>query len=280
MFRLNERRSELLNPFHVEEARKAEDMPGERKLKASRLTAIRSWIANKRFCRAHFAYAECAEDGKTYRVNGQHTSTVLSECNDDDPKAFDFPKDIQVDLEFWKCDTKSELSDIFDTFDNPKSARTNDDKLGVYQAQYSDLQGVSRKVCKAGLQAINELRRQKNEDGKPAVALRETGLLLAETEVREFIRWLMSFDNAPNRLWANQGIGAAMAESFYEDRDSSDAIWSQVIDEANPDPRDPKRLWASQIRATVARSTRNKGWYFRNARKEYRKWKKEIGLAV
>lgn len=280
MFNLEERRSEVLSPSHVAEAKNAENMPGERKLKPVRLKTIREWVRNGKFCRANFAYAECAEDGKIYRVNGQHTSHILSECDDNDPAAPNFPKDVPVHLEFWKCTHKTELSEIFDTFDPPVSARTNDDKLGVYQAQYPDLNGISRVAVKAGLRAVNELRREKGEDDKPAVLAREVGLLLADPLVRDCVRWFSCFESSPNRLWINPGIGAAMAESFYDDRDTADAIWTQVIDEAEPDPRDPKRLWASQIRATVARSSRNKTWYFRNARKEYRKWKKELGLAV
>ena len=262
----------VLTPAHVEQAQAAASIPGERPIRPKRANTIRQWIANGRFCRANFAYAKCKEDGVTYRVNGQHTSHELSKCDDDDPNALDFPQDVEVHIEHWECDNLGDLADIFDTFDNPTSARSNDDKLGVFLAQYDDLRGVSKTVTKAAVQAVNEYRRGLMSDECRPVHSRELGLLLADDEIREFVRFCADFEESVYRGWKNYGIGAAMYETWKEDAETAREIWSEVFEESNPDPRSPMRLWVSQMRASEARSGKDKRWYYRSARREYKKW--------
>ena len=269
-----------LTPDHVEQAQEAASIPGERPIRPGRAKKIQQWIANGTFCRANFAYAECKEDGVTYRVNGQHTSHELSKCDDDDPNAPDFPQDVDVHIEHWVCDSRDELADIFETFDNPTSGRTNDDKLGVFVAQYDDLRGIPKVVAKSALKAVNEYRREVKSDEFPPVQTRDLGLLLAEEDIRKFVQFYVEFQQSIYQGWKNHGVGAAMYEAWKEDAETAGEIWAEVLDESNPDPRSPQRVWVSTMRATQARSGRTKGWYYRNARTQYRKWKKELNSVM
>jgi len=271
-FKLVRSQKTTLTPEHVAQAQAAASIPGERPIRPKRANTIQQWIANGKFCRGNFAFAKCKADDVTYRVNGQHTSHELSKCDDNDPNALDFPENVEVNIEHWECDSVGDLPDIFDTFDNPTSARSNDDKLGVFLAQYDDLRGVTKVVAKAGVQAVNEYRRGLNSDEIRPVQSRELGLLLGEDDIRDFVRFCADFEESVYKGWKNYGIGAAMYETWKEDPETAKEIWSEAFEESNPDPRAPTRLWVSQMRASEARSGKDKRWYYRSARREYRKW--------
>src|SRR5437588_9812019 len=74
--------------------------PGDRPLNSDRCNQLRRIIANQEFRTAEWASAVC--EGKEYRVNGKHTSTILTEIDGSFP-------DVMVIVEKYACDSLEAL---------------------------------------------------------------------------------------------------------------------------------------------------------------------------
>src|SRR5215468_3427985 len=72
---------------------------GERPLQPTRLADMTHWLTARLWTRAHWATCHVKTSGTLYRVNGHHSSTVLSQAADDL-----FPVGSPVIIERWECD--------------------------------------------------------------------------------------------------------------------------------------------------------------------------------
>src|SRR5262249_15132386 len=127
------------------------------------------------------------------RADGQHTSHVLANCPDEQ-----FPAGLSVTIQTYHLDDVRETPELFDLFDNPMSARTNMDKLGVLVAGYADLADLDRGFLSHVAKGIDYYFRGLSKDGKQSVlfANRDCGLYFIDAEVRKFALWIQSWDNA------------------------------------------------------------------------------------
>lgn len=78
MYSIN--KSEVLDLTYdlAKEFREMEKVPGERPLKSARLKYFEDLINAGTFADPTWSQGICKEDGKTYRLDGQHTSTQLA----------------------------------------------------------------------------------------------------------------------------------------------------------------------------------------------------------
>lgn len=263
-----------LTPAHAEEALKANSTPGERPLKKSRLQTARNRIMEGMFCRADFAYVDCKQDGKRYRINGHHTSTVLCECADNPD--LEFPEAVPLCIEIWQCDRVSELGDAFELFDNPVSNRTSGERLIVHiRERQADLDGVDDKVIAGALKGVNMSRKMARVEEEPSVNQWELGSLLSDPRVVDFCHFVQSFKDASWPGWREAGIAAAMYRSFLDDADTARSTWEECFDELNDNENSSSRKFVNRMRTEKGRKHRTPTWFYNEAKaywvKSYRK---------
>lgn len=89
-------------------------------------------------------------DGRTCRINGQHSSKALMLMLDKDK----FPKDAWVLLEEWKVENEFDIVSLFAQYDSRKSARTPEDQALIAQKSNSCLDVVNPKLAKVTANAL------------------------------------------------------------------------------------------------------------------------------
>ena len=274
-----------LDTKKLEEIEAARPVPGERDLKSSRLRFLTGLLEDGKFNRCDWGTCHCKEDGLTYRCNGQHSSNRLRAVLNGEIEA-EFPEGVPVTLTKYECDTKLELANVFDQFDQHHSSRSADDKLGIYIAQHSDLVGIDKKLIGKILCGVDFLRKQKVELALTEIGpvevpeAHERGRLLAVDSVRDFIDMMHDYEDAPFKLWeGKQGICARFYMAFIEHgkemaRDLIE-VTVNIADESS-------RSYTEQIARADSRKGKEAGWFYRATDKHLRQLVKlhaQIGAA-
>src|SRR5712675_629850 len=103
---------ELVTQFHRMKA-----SPTERELNSLRVRHLREKVDAGQMTTFQWAIARLK--GQDYRVNGQHSSTMLDELAQAPNGAF--PSDAKVHLDTYEVDDEAELAILFRQFDDRKS---------------------------------------------------------------------------------------------------------------------------------------------------------------
>jgi hypothetical protein len=110
----------------------------ERDIKSKRLDYLRDAVLGGTAIAFTWTKAKVAASGKTYRVNGHHSSTMLAELNGD------FPAGLKAHIDTYEVPDDTTLGLLFQQIDSRQSARTVDDISGAYQGLQPDLAGVPK----------------------------------------------------------------------------------------------------------------------------------------
>lgn len=256
---------------HVEERRDALTIPGERPLRKKRLEYITDLLENGTFYRADFAYAKCAEDGKIYGVNGKHTYVALIQCKEN-VEMPDFPEGIPLCIEVFECDTKDELSTIFDNYDNPISNRTAGDKLGTQIAMRRDsLEGLDDKIIRAALNGVNYARATARDPREPKMGRWVLGELLQDDEVCDFCRYVQGFKDDSWDGWKIPAVCAAIYKSWRENEDVAQAVWEEALNETDENEDSDSRKYVNRMRTERGRKVKSPDWFYNES---IRYWKR------
>src|SRR5262249_45939277 len=140
MFRLVNSETKTLTPELAERFKAMLPSPTERAFDPARAKMLREKFAAGQGIPCTWATAKFGD--KEYRVNGQHSSSVLTESNGQ------FPQGLKVHLDTFEVDSLDELAGLFRQFDNRKSGRTPTDVSGAYQGLYPELRDVPRAAAK------------------------------------------------------------------------------------------------------------------------------------
>lgn len=263
----------------LEEMESLSRIPGERDLQKNRLKFIRKLLADGEFNRCEWATCLCKENETLYRVNGQHSSAILRESLKGDDEELSFPAGIPVIVSRYECDTIESLADVFDQFDSPVSARSAEDKLGIYMAQFRDMIGIDKKFCGQVLRGVSwailhvpTATKALGENVKSPTAY-DRGLLLRHDLVREFIDMLHQWPDAPFREWLNRsGIVARTFDLFLEDRETSEVAIEQMVYEVG----EAATVFTKEVRTSAMRTGKDEGFYYRKTEKYLKKALAEI----
>ena len=247
-------------------------LPGERPLRPSRLTFLEKHRQQGTFVSPNWAEAVDITTGQRYRVNGQHSSTMLARLAPED-----FPQNLLVTIEEYTFDDlASDAVLIFDLFDNPQSARTNLDIMGLYRARYPDLAGIDLKIL---VDVTNGVWFYEHERGDQGVAFkpRERGLYLMRPEVRAFARWVTAgFADAKHKwMFGKVGIVAEMFASMQvPDKSVAEEFWRLVLTESHPDPDNETRELSDTLKGWVTRpKAPSQGRFRKEAKKCLRRFR-------
>jgi hypothetical protein len=202
----------------AEEMRDMEPSPTERDLSQARVKYLQEQAGAGKLVNFNWASAEL--DGRTLRMNGNHSSTMLCELNGA------FPRDLYVHRDHYAVDSVDGLADLFRQFDNRKSSRTVGDVAGAWQGLHPSLRTVPKTTAKLGIQGICWQRREVS--GRPVPKGDDQFTLFNETSLHPFLVWLGTLFSSKTPELANTYVVGAMYATFIVNDDAAKVFWEQV----------------------------------------------------
>lgn len=169
----------------------------------------------------NFNWAIAIVGDKEYRMNGQHSSKVLTELNGH------FPQGLKVHLDTYEVDSFDGLAHLFRQFDSRKSGRTLSDVSGAYQGLYTDLAGVPRAAAKLAVEGVAWY--DKNVEGLPAPKGDDVYTLFGKSGLHSFIKWVgEDIFTVKTPELKRQTIVAAMYGTFEKNEAEARKFWKEV----------------------------------------------------
>jgi hypothetical protein len=241
-------------------------VPGERELKPSHTAYLLGLLENGKFVGTDWATGLCKEDGITYRLDGHHSSRMLTHL----PEGVPFPAGLMATITYFEMADMQEAADAFDLFNNPKTVRSNEDRMGLFRAHVPGLEVFTRKFLMMVANGIHEYEMQRKATGaKNAIILgpRDRGQYFMYTHRPEFLastHWIGGFQT---RVKENPVTGAmetkpgpnlhflkrpVIVAQMLTDRIASpklaDEFWHYVFAENHPDEEHETRRLAGFYR--------------------------------
>lgn len=269
-------------PLTRELAQQFKDMqpvPGERPLRQTRLNFFLNHLRHKTFNSPNWAKAVIDETNEEYRADGQHTSNVLATCDESL-----FPQGLQVTVGTYRLTGTDDLADLFDLFDNPLSARSNADKLGIYIADYEEFRQIDRSFLNKIAHGIDYYYRDAIGAGHQGVTVfgqRQHGLYFHDPAHRAFALWLYPLREAKHSwMFTKPGIAAEIYADWQGHPELAQRFWREVMTESNPDVEDETRELATTLRDWAKKQPRVKQDKFRHyAKKIFDRYRRTHSVA-
>lgn len=237
-----------LTPELAQTFAKMPPIPGERDERPSRRDFLLRCIRNGTFGGPSWACGKCREDGKLYRFDGQHTSKLLSAL----PEGVPFPDGLLATIDTWEFDSiESDAPTLFNMFNHPKSARTNEDAMGVYRARVPTVHDIDRKLLQKIANGIHEQQSKLPQDKNPLYfEPRERGLYWQYEGFAEFASWAATYAITKNAAFLGRsGVVAEMLVDWNHDKSQATEFWNLVFRESHPEPDHETRTTAETFRA-------------------------------
>ena len=222
-----------------------EHTPMERPLSRTRLDHLRREMAAGRFLNlAKWARVYCKHNGRHYRLNGQHTSTVFAER----PEA----ERPLVVYEHFECDTPAEVAALFQGYDSRESVRSAGDITRAVFSSSPDLAGYPVRLGQAlvgGLAMLAAADREWAEGVRQDVKSTYRGKSAmdkasAAINYAGFAAWLKDEfgGNEPGALLGRAPVVCAMLATRRADQAAAETFWKEVRDGTNPNPKSGSRV--------------------------------------
>lgn len=223
--------------------------PHDRPLSERRMAVYERLMREGKFRPVTWATADCKETGATYRVNGKHTSKMLS--------TMDVLPEFFVTVEHYTCDTLEDVAQLYATFDSKMQSRTASDIYLSFAATCKELKDLPVRViinCTSGL-AYAQYGGDTYYRTQPAD---RAELLLEHSEFVVWFHQLMTAsgeysDSHPSasknkyQHITRQGVVAAMFLCWQKDVDAATKFWLEVRDETGKTPDLPSRRLAKLL---------------------------------
>lgn len=191
----------------------------ERTKEEKRMDYIRGQVAAGHAVTFHWATAE-RPDGTIVRVNGQHSSDVLSKLDGD------MPQNLTVNIDRYKVDGPEGEVLLFRQFDTKHSLRSTLDISGAYQGIVPQLKDVPRQPAKWAADGIAWYL--KRVVGVPVSKGEERYDLFHHDEYTPFVVWIGHVLTIKTREMRQAPVLAAAFATFDRDPDAAREFWRQV----------------------------------------------------
>jgi len=236
-------------------------LPGERDVRVARRMYLLVQLQRGKFSGPDWADGHCVATGLTYRLDGQHSSGMLTTL----PEGTHFPTGLLATITHYEFDSMGDAADVFNLFNNPRSVRNNADMMGTYAAQVPELEAYSRDFLVDVANGFYEYEQKRHAaKAKDAVLLpsRERGIYFMvpnRPDFLEYTHWLANFRDRKNSSFLHRSIIVAdMLTHRAADAAIAEAFWGLVFSENHPDPDDETRMLAEWFREQLAVSAKPK----------------------
>jgi hypothetical protein len=207
-----------LTPELADKFRAMDASPTERGFDKARANMLRTKAEEGRLIAFNWAVAKLGD--KTYRMNGQHSSAVLSELNGQ------FPQGLKVHLDTYQVDNRENLASLFRQFDARKSGRTPTDVAGAYQGLHEELAGVAKPSAK--LAAEGAAWYDKYVMGLPAPTGDDVYMLFAREKLYPFFQWVGEIFSIKTPELRRVPVVGAMYGAFDKNEAEARKFWMEV----------------------------------------------------
>jgi len=198
--------------------------PTERPLNPSRVRYLRAKLDNHLAVSFHWAFAKYVDpNGRTwtYRMNAQHSSTVLNTMVLEGR----FPEEpLWAHVDEFEVNSLEALALLFRQYDDRKSSRSLGDVAGAYQGLYPELNDVPRNVAKVGIQGVTWFN--KNVEGLSVPAGDDQFSRFSDQTLWPFLHWLATID--PVGELNHVSLVAAMYGTYSAAQPEAEAFWEAV----------------------------------------------------
>lgn len=198
--------------------REMEPSPTERDLNPGRLKNLR--LKAEHGLLVPFNWATAEMNGRTLRMNGQHSSNMLCELTEN------FPEGLIVHMDEYVVDGPDGLAVLFRQFDDRKSGRTAADVAGAYQGLHPALHDVNKAVGKLGVEGI--LWQRKNVEGLPVSAGDDAYDLFGQEQYHPFLRWINEVFSIKTPELRKAPVVAAMWATYEVNKAAGMRFWDEV----------------------------------------------------
>jgi hypothetical protein len=192
--------------------------PTERAFDPTRARMLREKAEAGQFINCNWAIAKLGDI--EYRMNGQHSSSVATEVDEQ------LLQGRNVHIDTYKVDDTDALALLFRQFDNRKSGRTPTDVSGAYQGLYPELRDISRDAAKFAVEGAAWY--EKKVEGLPAPSGDDVYTLFGKKSLHKFIRWIGEVFSVKTPELRRQTIVAAMYGTFDKNEAEARRFWTDV----------------------------------------------------
>lgn len=223
-FRLVKAETYPLTPDLAREFSQMKASPTERPIKTARLKMLKDKAEAGNLVSFHWAKAKFR--GEDVRVNGQHSSRMLSELNGN------FPAGLMAHIDEYEVDGDDSLAVLFRQFDDPKSTRNTGEVAGAWQGLVTELDGVERPIGKIGIDGYwfyqqNIIGAPPSVIGKP-IAKDDRYSLFNRKEIHPFLYWLQDLFSIKTPELNHAAVVAAMWSTFQANEAAARDFWALV----------------------------------------------------
>lgn len=220
----------VINEWHS-----MQSTPNDRPLSERRLMVYGRMMNMNEFRPVSWAKCFCKETGETYRINGKHTSTMLS--------GLPVVPEFYAVIESYEADTLEDVAKLYATFDSKTQSRTASDINHSFAAsvpELRDLPGWAINLCVSG---IGYAKYQDQYFIKPAAERAEEML-----DHVGFCIWLHEMLGQQTRsVLRRVPVAGAMMLTFQKSKSASTEFWAAVRDETGATPDTPDRKLAKWL---------------------------------
>jgi hypothetical protein len=232
----------------------------ERPLKEKKIARLRALLNNKEFRPTTFARALCKEDGVTYRVDAQHSSTMLADAAATDKALLE---GVYVHLEDYECDTKKDVAALWGTFDSKEQVRSGSDIVNAVSQTIDKVKNVNQKLVNLAVGALNYAGNVTNMGGgkSGATAVERASVLHDHKNFVIFLKNCLGSDQKNEDtacLWRVPVVAAIFA-TYQKDREAAKAFWRAVRDGSGAKPDLPDRKLQKWLLALAPSGGRGSG---------------------
>lgn len=225
-------------------------VPRDRPLSDRRLKVYGKLLDAGLFRPVSWASARCLEDGMTYRVNGKHTSTMLSRL-DDLPEFY-------VVVEEYVCDTLEDVAQLYSTFDSGEQSRSARDIYKSFAGTVPALAKVPDNYIYSAIIGIayadmgNEMYAKSSPAERAEMLLDNVdfvawsfGIIAATPTIAE--TGISVSSHKKNQHLLRRAVSAAMYKTYKSSVRHATEFWQMVRDENGPSPKSPDRKLARYL---------------------------------
>jgi hypothetical protein len=189
----------------------------------------------------HWVTALIESTGQTVRGNGQHSSLMLTKFDGN------LPKGLKVLREHYKVPDGDRFAELFQQFDDRKSARQAGDIAGVYQCLQPGLLNVPKRVGKICIDGYLWYRRYVQSAPTPVGDMGYS--TFSDQGLHPFIHWMANSihnDKRGTKELAQKPVTAAIFATYETNESAAKLFWENVAQGGDTDQPDLPETALSQ----------------------------------
>lgn len=206
--------------------------PTERDLDPKHVEELVSRIKGGRMI--PFCWATVKYGSKTYRMNGQHSSSALLAAADSTPVR------VVIHFDEFEAGTPEAMAELFRQFDSRISTRSRQDVAGAYQGLVLALEKVDRRHGKLGVEGVAWY--QRSIEKLPVQSGDDLYGMFLNESYHPFLRWLNGVLSVKTPELKNAPVVGAMYATYIASESGAQEFWTHVARGDLVDDDDPRSV--------------------------------------